>query len=56
MKKPIHKPEPEAKVEAPKTDHAAEIAALVASLSTTSPSGVETIGAKIMEHVKALKA
>lgn len=43
------------KDEAPKTDHFAEIAELVSGLENTTPSGANTIGAKIMFHVGALR-
>jgi len=37
-----------------KVDHLKEIAELVSGLAETSPSGANTIGAKIMYHVNAL--
>ena len=37
-----------------KVDHLAMIAELVSGLAETSPSGANTIGAKIMYHVNAL--
>jgi len=46
---------PEVKPDKPeKVDHLAMIAELVSGLAETSPSGANTIGAKIMYHVNAL--
>lgn len=39
----------------PKIDHFAAIAELVSGLENTTPSGANTIGAKIMFHVGALQ-
>jgi hypothetical protein len=53
----VHEPakQPETKVVVPKVDHFAAIAELVSGLESTSPSGANTIGSKIMYHVNALQ-
>lgn len=38
-----------------KDDHVGQIAELARGLMTTSPSGAETIGEKILEHVGAIQ-
>ena len=39
------------KTEAPKVDHLGEIAELARSLHNVSPSGAETVSAKILQHI-----
>jgi hypothetical protein len=43
------------KTEAPKVDHLTEIAELARSLHNVSPSGAETVSAKILQHIADIK-
>jgi hypothetical protein len=43
------------KTEAPKVDHLTEIAELARGLHNVSPSGAETVSAKILQHIADIK-
>jgi hypothetical protein len=43
------------KTETPKVDHLTEIAELAKSLHNVSPSGAETVSAKILQHIADIK-
>jgi hypothetical protein len=43
------------KTEVPKVDHLTEIAELARSLHNVSPSGAETVSAKILQHIADIK-